>query len=154
VRADPKVLEEAMKMMQNPLIMEQMKVMMQDPAVKERMASMLGKLGPDSGVDGAAGLAADPAALDRLFEKMQDPEVPRGAPTCLARAHPPQSGPSPVIVSSLLLCPWTPPSYNLAGDRAPAEPRQERRVPAEDAEDGHRPRLRRRRRRVRPLDGG
>ena len=38
--ADPAVLEQAMKMMQNPMIMEQMKTMMADPTVKARMQKM------------------------------------------------------------------------------------------------------------------
>lgn len=69
--ADPAVIEQAMKMMQNPMVMQQMRVMMQDPRVKERMQRMLERLGGDSGLDGASSLANDPAALDKLFERMQ-----------------------------------------------------------------------------------
>ena len=60
-----------MKMMQNPMVMQQMRVMMQDPAVKERMQRMLQRLGSDSSMAGAEQLANDPAALDKLFERMQ-----------------------------------------------------------------------------------
>merc|ERR1711935_1099193 len=45
---------------------------MQDPAVKQRMQKMLSKLGADSGVDPSL---ADPAMLDKLFERMQDPAM-------------------------------------------------------------------------------
>merc|ERR1711935_1089448 len=45
---------------------------MQDPAVKQRMQKMLSKLGADSGIDPPL---ADPAMLDKLFERMQDPEM-------------------------------------------------------------------------------
>ena len=55
-------------MLQNPLVMQQMRVMMQDPAVKQRMQRMLSKLGADSGMDPTM---ADPAMLDKLFERMQ-----------------------------------------------------------------------------------
>lgn len=55
-------------MLQNPLVMQQMRVMMQDPAVKQRMQRMLAKLGEDSGMDPSM---ADPAVLDKLFERMQ-----------------------------------------------------------------------------------
>ena len=72
---DPAMLDSAMKMMQNPLIMQQMKVMMQDPAVKERMKRMLQRLGSDSALEGADALATDDAALDAIFERMQDPAV-------------------------------------------------------------------------------
>jgi len=72
---DPAVVEQAMKMMQNPMVMQQMRVMMQDPRVKERMQRMLERLGGDTGLEGADGLANDPAALDKLFERMQDPAV-------------------------------------------------------------------------------
>ena len=65
------MLEQAMKMMQNPLIMQQMKVMMQDPAVKARMRRMLQRLGADSPLGGAGELANDDAALDAIFERMQ-----------------------------------------------------------------------------------
>lgn len=75
MRADPAVLDQALKMMQNPMVMEQMKVMMQDPAVKERMQRMLQRMGSDSAMPGAEALGNDPAALDKLFERMQDPEV-------------------------------------------------------------------------------
>ncbi|KAL1527957.1 hypothetical protein AB1Y20_009328 [Prymnesium parvum] len=68
---DPAVVEQAMKMMQNPMVMQQMRVMMQDPRVKERMQRMLERLGGDSSLEGAASLANDPAALDKLFERMQ-----------------------------------------------------------------------------------
>merc|ERR1719428_1255462 len=54
------------------MVMQQMKVMMQDPSVKRRMQKMLSKLGADSGIDPAL---ADPAMLDKLFERMQDPEM-------------------------------------------------------------------------------
>lgn len=69
--ADPAVIEQAMKMMQNPMVMQQMRVMMQDPSVKARMQRMLERLGADSSLDGVAQLAHDPAALDKLFERMQ-----------------------------------------------------------------------------------
>ena len=94
---DPAVIQQAMKMMQNPLVMQQactrprslvalsyvgllqplprawqMRVMMQDPAVKQRMQKMLSKLGADSGMDPSL---SDPAMLDKLFERMQDPEM-------------------------------------------------------------------------------
>lgn len=59
-----------MKMMQNPMVMQQMRVMMQDPRVKERMQRMLERLGGDASLEGA-NLANDPAALDKLFERMQ-----------------------------------------------------------------------------------
>ena len=59
-------------MLQNPMVMQQMKVMMQDPAVKQRMQKMLSQLGADSGVDPAL---ADPAMLDKLFERMQAPPL-------------------------------------------------------------------------------
>ena len=68
---DPAVVEQAMKMMQNPMVMQQMRVMMQDPSVKARMQKMLERLGADSSLDGAAQLANDPAALEKLFERMQ-----------------------------------------------------------------------------------
>merc|ERR1719178_142565 len=67
---DPAVVQQALKMLQNPMVMQQMKVMMQDPSVKQRMQKMLSKLGADSGIDPAL---ADPAMLDKLFERMQDP---------------------------------------------------------------------------------
>ena len=51
------MLEQAMKMMQNPLIMQQMKVMMQDPNVKERMRRMLKALGSDSALGPAGEIA-------------------------------------------------------------------------------------------------
>jgi len=72
---DPAMLDQAMKMMQNPLVMQQMKVMMQDPAVKARMRRMLQRLGADSPIEGADALANDDAALDAIFERMQDPAV-------------------------------------------------------------------------------
>ena len=64
-------------MLQNPMVMQQMKVMMQDPSVKQRMQKMLSKLGADSGIDPAL---ADPAMLDKLFERMQAPPAATRAP--------------------------------------------------------------------------
>merc|ERR1711865_366099 len=48
---------------------------MQDPAVKERMRRMLQRLGSDSGLGDVGGLGDDDAALDAMFERMQDPAV-------------------------------------------------------------------------------
>jgi hypothetical protein len=75
--ADPAVVQQALKMLQNPMVMQQMKVMMQDPSVKQRMQKMLSKLGADSGIDPAL---ADPAMLDKLFERMQAPPAATQAP--------------------------------------------------------------------------
>ena len=86
--ADPAVVQQALKMLQNPMVMQQMKVMMQDPAVKQRMQKMLSKLGADSGVDPSL---ADPAMLDKLFERMQAPptaaEAPRSTSACVRFRH-------------------------------------------------------------------
>lgn len=66
------MLRSAMEMMKNPQMMEQMKHMMQDPAVKERMKRMLAKLGPDTNITGAEGVAAgDDDAMNQMWERMQ-----------------------------------------------------------------------------------
>jgi len=66
------MMQNAMNMLKNPQMMEQMKVMMQDPAVKERMKRMLQRLGPDSAIQGAEGVAAgDDEAMDQIWERMQ-----------------------------------------------------------------------------------
>ena len=39
------------------------------------MARMLSRLGSNSTLEGAEALANDPAALDRLFERMSDPDT-------------------------------------------------------------------------------
>ena len=86
--ADPAVLEQAMKMMQNPMVMQQMKVMMQDPAVKARMKRMLQKLGENSAVPGADKFANDDEMLDSIFERMQDPETLERLQACLLYTSP------------------------------------------------------------------
>ena len=110
--ADPAVVQQALKMLQNPMVMQQMKVMMQDPSVKQRMQKMLSKLGADSGIDPSL---ADPAMLDKLFERMQAPpaaatQAPRSTPACVR------------LPAQLLLSRPLPPPPRLSAAPAPRAP--------------------------------
>ena len=133
-------------MLQNPMVMQQMKVMMQDPSVKQRMQKMLSKLGADSGIDPAL---ADPAMLDKLFERMQAPPAATRAParplacaflhSCCYRARcrphrrlSPATAPPP-LRSSCIALRHTPRNLATAcavrrSDRLPARPPVRRRT--------------------------